>query len=96
MELVEIELPEFGLPYIEPVIPAETYCQRIDEIRARAREVGYDVLVVYGDREHFANMAYLTGYDPRFEEGLLVLDINRQLAGGLSSSLVMRGSGMSR
>ena len=30
-------------------------------------------LVVYGDREHFANIAYLTGFDPRFEEALLIL-----------------------
>jgi Xaa-Pro aminopeptidase len=30
-------------------------------------------LVVYGDREHFANIAYLTNFDPRFEEALLIL-----------------------
>ena len=30
-------------------------------------------LVVYGDREHFANLAFLTGFDPRFEEALLVV-----------------------
>ena len=30
-------------------------------------------LVVYADREHFANLAYLTGFDPRFEEALLIL-----------------------
>jgi Xaa-Pro aminopeptidase len=28
---------------------------------------------VYADREHFANMSYLTGFDPRFEEALLIL-----------------------
>ena len=32
-----------------------------------------DHLVVYGDREHFANIAFLTGYGPRFEEALLLL-----------------------
>ena len=30
-------------------------------------------LVVYGDREHFANITFLTGFDPRFEEALLLL-----------------------
>lgn len=30
-------------------------------------------VVVYGDREHFANLAFLTGFDPRFEEALLVV-----------------------
>ncbi len=34
-------------------------------------------LVVYGDREHFANIAYLTGYDPRFEEALLIIGQDR-------------------
>jgi hypothetical protein len=29
--------------------------------------------VVYGDREHSANLAYLTGFDPRFEEAVLIL-----------------------
>jgi len=29
--------------------------------------------VVYADREHFANLSYLTGYDPRFEESLLIM-----------------------
>jgi len=30
-------------------------------------------MVVYGDREHFANLAWMTGFDPRFEEALLVV-----------------------
>jgi Xaa-Pro aminopeptidase len=34
---------------------------------------GYDRLVVYADREHSANLAWLTGFDPRFEEALLVV-----------------------
>ena len=34
---------------------------------------GLDAFVVYADREHFANMAYLTGFEPRFEEALLLL-----------------------
>ena len=33
----------------------------------------YDHLVVWGDREHSANLAYLTGFDPRFEEALLIV-----------------------
>jgi Xaa-Pro aminopeptidase len=28
---------------------------------------------VYGDREHSANLAWLTGFDPRFEEAVLIL-----------------------
>ena len=34
---------------------------------------GYDRLVVYADREHSANLAWLTGFDPRFEEAVAVV-----------------------
>jgi Creatinase/Prolidase N-terminal domain len=73
VELAEVSLPDYGLPTVEPAIPAETYEARIAEARRRAAEAGYDVLMIYGDREHFANLAYLTGYDPRFEEALLII-----------------------
>ena len=33
----------------------------------------YDRLVVWADREHSANVAFLTGFDPRFEEAVLVV-----------------------
>jgi hypothetical protein len=73
VELAEIALPEFGLPSVEPIIPASTYEARIAAARQRTSDAGYDVLMVYADREHFANLAYLTGFDPRFEEALLIL-----------------------
>ena len=38
-----------------------------------AKEEGFTHLVVYGDREHFANLHYFTGFDPRFEEALLII-----------------------
>jgi hypothetical protein len=31
---------------------------------------------VFADREHTANLTYLTNLDPRFEEALLLLDKN--------------------
>ena len=37
------------------------------------KQSGLDAMLVYGDREHFANLHYLTNYDPRFEEALLVV-----------------------
>ncbi len=77
IELAEMALPEFGLPLIEPTIPASTYESRILSARQRASESGYDALLVYADREHFANLAYLTGFDPRFEEALFILTLER-------------------
>jgi hypothetical protein len=76
--LAALDLPEFGLPTVEPTIPADVYRQRMQAFRERAQRDGFDVVLVYGDREHFANLAYLTGYDPRFEEALLVCDLRSQ------------------
>jgi hypothetical protein len=71
--LREVALPEFGMPGDEPTIPAAVYQARIAAALAAAAARGLDLLVVYGDREHFANLAYLTAVDPRFEEAMLIL-----------------------
>ena len=71
--LAALDLPDFGLPDEMPTIPEATYAARVARLRDRATERGYDRLVVYADREHSANLAYLSGFDPRFEEALLVL-----------------------
>jgi Metallopeptidase family M24/Creatinase/Prolidase N-terminal domain len=75
--LREIELPDFGTPFVEPDIPAGVYRDRIRRALAAAETRGLDVLVVYADREHSANIAYLTGFEPRFEEAMLVLSVAR-------------------
>ena len=73
VQLSPLKLPQFGLPTRQPEISVATYEGRIATALDRASEAGYDALIVYGDREHFASIAYLTGYDPRFEETLLIL-----------------------
>ena len=71
--LAEIALPAFGMPTVEPRIPAETYADRMGRLRAEMDTRRYDRLVLRADREHSANIAYLTGFDPRFEEAVLVI-----------------------
>ncbi len=71
--LREIKIPDFGMPDAEPVIGAATYAARIAAAQSARAVRGLDVLIVWGDREHFANLAYLTAVDPRFEEAMLVL-----------------------
>jgi Xaa-Pro aminopeptidase len=71
--LVPIDLPDFGAPAEMPEIPAETYADRLDRLRARAEERGLDRVVIYADREHSATISYLTGFDPRFEEALVIV-----------------------
>lgn len=78
-ELARLKLPDFSSPKREPTLPPGTYMDRITMLRDKARERGYDSFVVYGDREHYANIAWLTGYDPRFEEALLILDLKKDL-----------------
>ena len=78
--LAEVPLPEFGMPETMPEVPAAIYADRLERLRARCDEEGYDRLVVYADREHSANLAYLTGFDPRFEEALLVVGPSREPA----------------
>jgi hypothetical protein len=75
--LIEIDWPRFDQPPRPPVAPAEEYRRRIDEARAAMEARGLTHLVVYGDREHFANLAYLTNFDPRYEEALLVVGRDR-------------------
>ncbi len=77
VELGPVDLPCYELPAEQPSIPAATYRARIAAAAAAAAAAGMDALIVYADREHFANLSYLTGYDPRFEESLLILTPGR-------------------
>ena len=70
--LIEADLPEFGEPTVQPEIPRAMHEARVAAALARAKAAGLDALVVYADREHCASMAYLSGYDPRFEEAVFV------------------------
>ena len=73
VELAPVVVPEFGCPVGLPELPPAEFEARLAAARTRMSETGLDFLVVYGDREHAANVAFLTGYDPRFEETLLVI-----------------------
>jgi Creatinase/Prolidase N-terminal domain len=71
--LSEVLLPDFGMPTVEPRITPQEYECRMSAVLHLLQDERMDFLLVYGDREHFANICYLTGFDPRFEESLLVL-----------------------
>ena len=71
--LEAVTLPDFGLPTAMPELPIALYAERIARLRERAEVAGYHRMVIYGDREHSANLAYLTGFDPRFEEAVLIV-----------------------
>ncbi|HYC06554.1 MAG TPA: M24 family metallopeptidase, partial [Candidatus Binatia bacterium] len=71
--LAAIDLPDFGMPETRPEIPVAIHLDRVARLRERAERSGFDRLVVYADREHSASLAWLTGFDPRFEEAVLIL-----------------------
>lgn len=74
--LKEIEWPEFTMPS-DRMVP-EPLVNEIEERLLKCRELmdlrNLTHLIVYGDREHFANLMYLTHFDPRFEEALLIVN----------------------
>jgi hypothetical protein len=73
VRLVEAALPDFGMPATRPELPRSVYAARLSRLMSAVDAAGLSALVVYGDREHFANLAWATGFDPRFEEALLIL-----------------------
>lgn len=51
----------------------ETFKERHRKILKNMKDFGISTLVVYADKEHGSNFEYLTGFIPRFEEGLHIL-----------------------
>jgi hypothetical protein len=81
--ILKITLPAFPSERIHESIvqiaPADTYRRRIDHALELAKSRYHTThLLIYGDREHFANIHYFTGYDPRFEESLLILSADHE------------------
>jgi hypothetical protein len=70
IELVEVPAPPLELAGELPTISGAELETRIAALRAA---VDAEWIVVYGDREHSANLIFLSNLDPRFEEALLVI-----------------------
>jgi len=71
--LAAVDLPVLARPEVAPELPASIYPARLERLMVRAEARGYDRLVLYADREHSAGLAWLTGFDPRFEEAIGVV-----------------------
>lgn len=68
--LREIAIPDFGAIAPPSPLGGQRYA---DRCRRALSAAGTDWLVAYADREHFANVMFLSGFEPRFEEALLLL-----------------------
>jgi hypothetical protein len=75
IEFAEVGVPPLEVPEEIPEIAASEFEARIAALLAA---VDADSVVVYGDREHAANVLFLTNLDPRFEEVLLVIGRERR------------------
>ncbi len=73
LRLIRIDWPDFGAPEVPPELGLPEAEARLAAVRAAMSARGLECLVVYGDREHAANMQWLTGFDPRFEEAVLIV-----------------------
>ncbi len=82
--LIHVDWPDFGAPAVPPEPDLAEYTMRLAAFRAALGLRNYDVGVVYGDREHSANLQWLTGFDPRFEEAVLIV--------GSDSALLLAGN----
>lgn len=75
VKLLNIPQPDSEIPSKCPQLPREVYQVRLRRLRERMKEAGLDQVIIYADREHAANFAYLAGFSPRFEEALLIVGL---------------------
>ncbi len=68
--LMRIDWPHNGIPDTPPALTLAELRTRLAALRAA---LSYDAIILYGDREHAANIHWLTGFDPRFEEAVLIV-----------------------
>ncbi|MFM7446505.1 MAG: aminopeptidase P family N-terminal domain-containing protein, partial [Tabrizicola sp.] len=71
--LQRLDWPDNGTPDLPPAFSLAEAEARLAAVRAAMAGAGNAALVIYGDREHAANLHWLTGFDPRFEEAVLVI-----------------------
>jgi hypothetical protein len=70
IDLTDVAPPPLELADDVPAISSAEFEARIAALQSA---VDADWIVVYGDREHSANLIFLCNLDPRFEEALLVI-----------------------
>ena len=75
MDVILKQVPSPVFQFVEeiPGVPGEEYERRL---AALVQAAATDWVLVYADREHYANLTYLVNFDPRFEESLPVLGRN--------------------
>lgn len=73
VQLRNVPVPKTFSDVDQVYLTETTMEQRKKKVLKLMKEDNFDSLVIYADKEHGSNFEYLTGFIPRFEEGLLVL-----------------------
>jgi len=77
MKIEKVFLPNIPESSCYPSITKKEVNAIFSKIMLKIEEKSMTHLIIYGDREHFANLSYVTGgYDSRFEESLLIIQKN--------------------
>ena len=71
----EIIYEKINEPKLFNNVPPVTLTDKTALLTIMAKEQ-YDALIIYADKEHGSNFEYFTGFIPRFEEGLIIIDKN--------------------
>ncbi len=72
----ELPPPQMDEACMPPDLPQAVYTARLKRLLDAMAASGLHAAVIYGDREHGTNFGYFTGFEPRFEEGCLVVHQN--------------------
>lgn len=77
------------------IIDQQELRERLGRLRALMVQRGHDSVLVYGDEKHYENVKYLTGFDPRFESALVVVNHTDEpvVITGVESIAVFRETG---
>ena len=80
LKIVEITHTDYiqnEYTHVPSVFTRDEYCTRMNNLKLQMQTARYTHVVIYGDREHYSNIHYFTGYDPRFDEALFIVGIEQ-------------------
>lgn len=80
IQLEKVREPVKDCTGIPVMLTDETIQERTQKVLDRMKERGLEQLVVYGDAEHSGNFQYLTGFFTRFEESLLIINMDGSMS----------------
>ncbi|WP_072571205.1 M24 family metallopeptidase [Enterobacter sp. SA187] len=79
IRLKKIRPPEKDCAGTPVALTDETIQHRKNKILTMMKQRGLEQLVIYGDVEHCGNFEYLTGFFTRFEEALMVINVDGEI-----------------